>query len=856
MDIANSLDPMEDIETFPAKDTRVFSTRRLLSFYGYSSQTWTPIVDDVLSFQVPKIERYHGREVIIGRQRVELWSPNSLQNAYFPGRSPGPVSQPADDFTHRRYNGGWGVHDPMYAPQVYDPTRFWLGCIQRNVDGPDYEDACRHWRSEPDAEYFGHLSRDYCKRLTETNKDLDEQMRLCSGVEHSRRTMWSNRPRIPWNDQMAELPKIEIYETAIDRVVTFQRGMREKRAWLAAAHFWSGRIPRVEDMRKEPILEAFENYVGVWINGITEEEGLIFLTRMRVPCFVVHVLDRNEPRGEVVLEDTMTGTLLDRYSDPSAYEYDRVALSTNGGVYTLSVEPPKLKLPLPTRSAIDRERSASRWQMKLKPSDHLPRSWFYPDLELTKREGEARQGDYFHEVEIAPGFPSWLRPPPIIGAPPHSKWRTFVETRRGATHDWAMVHDEVHPDRALQSNETCWYDRRNARRLYLVTQCEPIEGYFSGEEFGRPAPRMSYVRSFHGEAVVEAFSSWMYITETVEAKDVGKREKKPKPQEFMARFTTDAQSAEDALSLGPESDNEEMQVDPVAPARLVVDTKKETAAETKQRALPAPTFPSLEQILLTPYVLFPQMPGTFEIVRMVGWLNAVSKAVEGCVWRELHRFERKPRVDYIVRMRSKEDALKLRGVVGTEVEIRESRFLSEHEYRTMLTWPGIMKAGENAEPLAPYRRFPPPPTRPLRDKKTVIDVIALDRRDVHRERMIDGFLLVQAGRGRRSGEILALTGHTTLPLRVDVPVPRAVVLVPLVVVLVPRVVILALRIVVLHLPFVASAPNVAVHWIVVLVLGRNLDHALNLLVDRLDALGLVPIVPSRRITAHLGYSRG
>ncbi|KAJ7459537.1 hypothetical protein B0H11DRAFT_2242604 [Mycena galericulata] len=274
--------------------------------------------------------------------------------------------------------------------------------------------------------------------------------------------MWSNRPRIPWADQMKELPTFEIYEMAIDWVVTFQRGMREKRAWLAAAQFWLGRIPRIEDMQKEPILEAFENYMGVWINGITEEDGLIFLMRMRVPCFIAHVLDCNEPRGEVMLENTLAGTHLEQYSDPSAYEYDRVALANNEGVYTNHVDPPKLQIPLPTRSAIERERSASRWQMKLKPSDILPRSRFFLDLGIAAREGEVRQGNYFHKVEIAPGFPSWLHPPPIMKAAPNSKWRTFVETRRELTNDWAMVHDEVHRDRALQSNETCWFDRRNA----------------------------------------------------------------------------------------------------------------------------------------------------------------------------------------------------------------------------------------------------------------------------------------------------------------------------------------------------------------------------------------------------------
>ncbi|KAJ7459536.1 hypothetical protein B0H11DRAFT_2242603 [Mycena galericulata] len=217
---------------------------------------------------------------------------------------------------------------------------------------------------------------------------------------------------------------------------------------------------------------------------------------------------------------------------------------------------------------------------------------------------------------------------------------------------------------------------------------------------------MSYVRSFYGEAIVEAFSSWMYITEEPEPKDIGKRETRPGVKEFMARFTADSRAEEDALSLGPESDDG-MQVDNAAPMEPKAVTEKDGTVEVKQREAPTPTFQSLDQILLTPYLLFPQMPGTFEIARMVAWLNAVSKAIEGCVWRELHRFERKPRADYIVRMRSKEDALKLRGVIGSEVEIRESRFLTEHDYKDMLSWPGTMKAGENTEQPMPTTTLAP-----------------------------------------------------------------------------------------------------------------------------------------------------
>ncbi|KAJ7447342.1 hypothetical protein B0H11DRAFT_1929713 [Mycena galericulata] len=652
-----------------------------------------------------------------------------------PGRAVRPLALAASN-SHRRYNGGLGIHDPMFSPQYYDATRPWVGLMRWRLDAPDYEDVCSHWESEPDAELFGSLSAKFCERLLEANKDLDAQMEKLSGVQYSRRTLWTNRPREPWQSVVGTAPTLSLYEAAVDRVVAMQRGMREKRAWIELAQWWASNIPEVERMKKDPILEARDDYLGVWINGITEEDGLLFLTHIGVPCFIAHVLPPNAPQGEVVLEDTLVGTrLCEIFDGVSRSEYDRVALASNGGQFSPSAPPDVAVFPAIIRSPLERQRSGSRWQMGLQPMDRLPR---FRSLTTTTTDCPRAEEEFIREVEIVPGFPAWMQPPPIADVAPGDRWTTFFEKQRGERSELALICEDVVPVREPKSNETCWYDRRRRRRLYLVSKPEDVEGYESNIRFSRPAPRCSYARTWSNGFVALAPTLWMYATERPAPGDAGSEDVPPTIRDVINH------SMEEAISLGPEDEAEkevdEMDVDTEVPTVASTDAASPVAAlaitePVRPRALPKATFASISGLVLSPYLLFPQMPGTFEPSRMIDWLDAVGKALGNCEWSLVHRFDWPPRAEYLVQMKSQGDAVRLRGIMTSDGEIRESRFLQEDEYRTLLARPNTLKVGERTE-AAPIS--PPPRSTPTRPSSLIRRASREGERSRLRGRLIAG----------------------------------------------------------------------------------------------------------------------
>ncbi|KAJ7716674.1 hypothetical protein DFH07DRAFT_973848 [Mycena maculata] len=722
------------------QDSRGFPTLRLLSSYGYDSSEHPPEVDDAFQYRLPKIERYHGREVVIGQRCLELWSPNSRQEAYYPGRRTIAKLELPAMVTRRQHNGSLGVFDPTFAPQQYDSARPWLGCIEWNLDQPEWEDLCVHWETEVDSALYGKLSPEYLRRLISANQVLNYEIQGFEDSLYNRPSLWHSRPLLPYQVDFDTLARARTYEVVIDSGAAVQRGMREKRAWLEFAKRWTKSATCLDIMRRCPTLEARDKFIGVWINGAPEQDVLFFLTEMGVPCFIVHELIEKEPLGELVVPNTMSGTRLEKSFERC--EYDRVALVASKGSYTRSVTPdPYPGPPQPTRTPPDCQRSGSRWQLNLKASDYPPRHRFLPSPIM--------QPDCIQEVEIMPGFNPWLRPPPIRDAETNSKWQTFYERPRGESGDSVMVREEVYPQRELQSNETMWYDRKRLRCLVLVTPIEAPDGYEAPPEFGYPAPRLSYGRKVGNDQIaVEAPLAWIYESQWPIPGDAGKEK---------ARLTTQAwvDQALNQVSLGnsPEpakvdetdlsdfSDGMDVDQAPLAaeapasgiahamPATgTVVPLVSELSAPTQQptpsapgarsstgaappafppvrpRPPPTPTFEHLQNLVLTPFLLFPEMPGSYEATRFVALLDALVKQMEGCAWTAAHRYDHAPWVDHLVRMRCKEDAVMLRGLVGSEnVEIRECRFLTEESYNERLLRPSTVKIGERltTEALAP-----------------------------------------------------------------------------------------------------------------------------------------------------------
>jgi hypothetical protein len=83
---------------------------------------------------------------------------------------------------------------------------------------------------------------------------------------------------------------MEEWSDAVDYGVAFQRGLREQEAWIA---FAKERISKgllgtaVLREAARGAVAANDQYIGVWINGASEDVYYTYLGA-RVPCFIIH----------------------------------------------------------------------------------------------------------------------------------------------------------------------------------------------------------------------------------------------------------------------------------------------------------------------------------------------------------------------------------------------------------------------------------------------------------------------------------------------------------------------------------------------------------------------------------------
>jgi hypothetical protein len=110
---ATSSSKQEDSVT----DSRVYSGLRLRSYHSYQQD---PIVDTSMDLHLPKFSSYHSRIVLFQGRQYLIWSPNSLQDPYYPGcyiltGSPGYAA----DEPQRRFNSHNSLLDYIKVPQVF-----------------------------------------------------------------------------------------------------------------------------------------------------------------------------------------------------------------------------------------------------------------------------------------------------------------------------------------------------------------------------------------------------------------------------------------------------------------------------------------------------------------------------------------------------------------------------------------------------------------------------------------------------------------------------------------------------------------------------------------------------------------
>jgi hypothetical protein len=101
---------------------------------------------------------------------------------------------------------------------------------------------------------------------------------------------WSSCPDYTSEARLHALGKVEEWSDAVEYRVAFQRGLREREAWIV---FLKERISKgllgtvaLKEAARGAIA-ANDQYIGVWINGVSEDVYLSYLGA-RVPCFVIY----------------------------------------------------------------------------------------------------------------------------------------------------------------------------------------------------------------------------------------------------------------------------------------------------------------------------------------------------------------------------------------------------------------------------------------------------------------------------------------------------------------------------------------------------------------------------------------
>ncbi|KAJ7432092.1 hypothetical protein FB451DRAFT_1420825 [Mycena latifolia] len=381
-------------------NSHVYSTLRLRSFHGFDA---SPILDDGLDFRLPQGAFHNRLEVYWKDKRYHVWSPNSLQAPYYPGRRPRsslPCRAHAKD--QRRFDGSLGRYDHTVAPQYYEASRPWWPFIEIHRPPVDADGVIDPAHEEVHA------------RLIESNSDLDAAVFNSSRIYHSRMELWRDCPLTPSKVAIEGLRVIRAYELAVDEVCEVQRGMLEKRAWLEMVRRWFKDQRSTEQMREMPIVPADDRFLGVWLHGATEEDMLFYLMWAEVPCFLIHELRGDEPVGERVVYSFMQETPFHFYLDPYNYEYDRLAFIANNGRYTgREIGMPPLRMP--ERSQEERRGSSLRWQLGLPSSAPLPAA------------SASRSNSADDEDGVSLGPASESETPSQVARPPPVPMQTFLE---------------------------------------------------------------------------------------------------------------------------------------------------------------------------------------------------------------------------------------------------------------------------------------------------------------------------------------------------------------------------------------------------------------------------------------------
>ncbi|KAF8129674.1 hypothetical protein K438DRAFT_1999728 [Mycena galopus ATCC 62051] len=235
----------------------------------------------------------------------------------------------------RWYDGQLGKFDPTIAPQYYDRKHPWLAFSPlisqlSNFDLSVQAESApliRAWKVDDERPYRGHLREEFIKDLDEADHAVQSQIQTIGAhIYRERVELWNNCPVAPLCADFDELRKASLFEQAVDAGRQRQRGILEKQAWYRMAEAWI--------LAAMQILPAKEEYLGIWMHSITEEDLKFFLSHARVPCFLIHELIAQEASSNLSMDDFVQGTFIAPLLNAQT-KYNHAALQLNGGTFTI-----------------------------------------------------------------------------------------------------------------------------------------------------------------------------------------------------------------------------------------------------------------------------------------------------------------------------------------------------------------------------------------------------------------------------------------------------------------------------------------------------------------------------------------
>ncbi|KAF8175926.1 hypothetical protein K438DRAFT_1979431 [Mycena galopus ATCC 62051] len=356
--------------------------------------------------------------------------------------------------------------------------------------------------------------------------------------------------------------------------------------------------------RDDVILDAYDQYLGVWINGADEEDCLWLLTRAALPCFVIHALPERESLHPRLLDSFVKNTDVARILDHETYEFDRLALREYR--YTITELQP-VPYAAVRRVAEDNRQSSLRWQLGLAEHVDVPLDLRAGNDELERRrQARTRIASGSGSLSLSPSeglrvLPvpvhpdaaassaevqldstrvAWLRPPAIKGNDRRA-WMTFRESRRDDNDEIYMRQLGQHSDaRKLDEGDDEWYDRELQRKLIFegTPDLGANVGLTTGRAFGRPVPDWPFLFPSGNSYLKKTRSKWMYKDQDPVASDIGRIADPPRIEQLPllssgahepheGDWAWDAnEERDDTVSLGA-SDGESSRM-PIAPPIL------------------------------------------------------------------------------------------------------------------------------------------------------------------------------------------------------------------------------------------------------------------------------------------------